>query len=122
VNSKIDFYESVFKIHIKRVSERGFMAIQILWGPHDGKCSQCGLSCPNVRMFMSEHSVTDLCKNCWFLFVLECNIPLGLWENQVSDDWDVDIDMILSSDNSQQIELADVAMQVIDEKRVSLRA
>ena len=110
-NSKIDFYKSVFKIHTKRILERWFMAIQILWGPHDGKCSQCGLSCPNVRMFMSEHSVTDLCKECWFLFVLECDIPPGSWENQVSDDWDVDTDMILSCDETQQIISTDMVMQ-----------
>ena len=71
---------------------------------------------------MSERSTTELCKDCWFLFVLECDVPLGSWENQVSTDWDVDTDMIMTCDMTQQIELADVAMQVIDEKRVSLRA
>ena len=98
------------------------MTIQILRSPHDGKCSQCGLGNPSVRMLTSENSETHLCKDCWFLFVLECDIPLGNWEDQVSDDWDVDTDMILSCDTTQREISVDMAVQAIDEKRVSLRA
>lgn len=70
---------------------------------------------------MSENSVTDLCKECWFLFVLECGIPLGIWEDQVSDDWDVDTDMVLTCDTTQQETATDMAIQTINERRVSLR-
>jgi hypothetical protein len=97
------------------------MTIQILWNPHDGKCSQCGFLSPNIRMFMSEKSITDLCKDCWFLFVLECNIPLGLWEDQVLGDWDIDTDMILTSDTTQQDLMTDMAIQSIKKDQVSLR-
>jgi hypothetical protein len=73
-------------------------------------------------MFTSDYSTTHLCKDCWFWFVLECNIPLGSWEDQISDEWEVDIDMIMSCNTTQQETSINTAMQAIDEDQVSLRA
>jgi len=61
--------------------------------------------------------MTYFCKECWFLFVLECEIPLGRWYDEVSDDWIIDTDMILTCNDSKRIEVADVIIAKINKNK-----
>jgi transposase-like protein len=79
---------------------------QILWSPESGQCSQCGSSHIMVRRFTSDGFQTFFCEECWKDFILECNIPIGIWQAQIATNWRDFINLELDCDNgtSQTIE------------------
>lgn len=99
--------------------------IQILWSPKYDKCSQCLDENSQIRMFTCDNSITYFCKNCWFLFVLECELNVDPWENQVDDtnweneiqhDWDVDVDIVLVCEDAERMESTKKTIQFIKNK------
>lgn len=75
--------------------------IHVLWSPETGTCSQCGTKNPHIRRFTSEGSQTLFCQGCWDEFMLECNVSLGTWRSDVSDNWHMPVDLSLEFDGDQ---------------------
>lgn len=99
--------------------------IQILWSPKDDKCSQCLAENSQIRMFTCDSSITYFCKDCWFLFVLECELNVDPWENQTDDanweneiqhDWDIDVDIVLMCEDAEHMESTKKSMEFIRNK------
>ncbi len=77
------------------------MNVQILWNPESGRCSACGGRFNHTRLFTSGGLGHPYCKSCWLLLVEECNVPAGLWQTTVIEDWasDIALELVFEEDD-----------------------